>query len=209
MADSATPGAHAASRLTTRYVVDVDAYTRLASLSTTASRVRDLDGLDYALHRIYRGSGFSPARRKASGTLLARDLRRDGHRAHDRLAEREILGAVERVASDDAMSIWASDVDAAVRVVDRAAARLPTRERTALTLQARGLLSDETTMALLGVKTRQAQNLARTARAALLDDPEVVAARDTLLDALGSDHMDRIRALLDRVFAGLADLPSS
>jgi hypothetical protein len=197
-------------------VVDVTAYETLDALlqdlrNAVGVRVRDLDGLDFALQRIYRGPGFKSPARKATGALLARDLVHDGHRAHDRRAKREWLGVDDRDADRnptvEALAVWESEVNTAVLVVERAATRLQARERLALALQARGLLTDETTLMHLGVRRRQAHNLANAARAVLLGDPEVAGAFETLLDALGAGHTSAIKAMLDDVFAGLADIP--
>lgn len=213
MADSAQPDAHGASRLTTRHVVDVTAYDSLVARSqdlrsAKGVRTRDLNGLDFAFERIYRGRGFNPPVRKAAGALLARDLVHDGHRAHDRRTARAVLGVDDRDAAAEMLAVWKSEVDAALRVVERAARRLPERERLALALQSRGLFDDATTLAHLGVRQRQARNVANAAREALLGDPEVAAAYETVLDALGADGgvAPAVKAMLADVFAGLADV---
>ena len=213
MAASAQPGAHKAPVLTARYVVDKEAYESLVAISkdprdAMGVRTRDLNGLDHAFGRIYRGLGFNPPVRKAAGAVLARDLVHDGHRAHDRRAAHEVLGVDDRDPAVEMLAVWESEVDAALRVVERAARRLPERERLALALQSRRLFDEPTTVVRLGVKPRQAQNVANRARAMLLSDPEVAAACETVLDALGADEAvaPAVRAMLDDVFSGLADV---
>lgn len=199
--------------MTTRHVVDVTAYDSLVAQTqdlrdAMGVRTRDLDGLDFAFERMYRGLGFNPPVRKAAGALLARDLVHDGHRAHDRRAAREVLGVDDRDPAAEMLAVWESEVDAALRVVERAARRLPERQRLALSLQSRGLFDSETTLAHLGVRQRRARDVANDARAALLGDPEVAAAYETVLDALDADEgvAPTVMAMLDDVFAGLADV---
>ena len=213
MAASAQSGAREAPGLTTRHVVDKEAFESLVAASkdlrnAMGVRTRDLNGLDYAFGRVYRGLGFNPPVRKAAGAVLARDLAHDGHRAHDRRAAREVLGIDDRDPAVEALVVWKRELDAALRVVERAARRLPERERLAPALQSRGLFDEPTTVAHLGVKPRQAQNVANKARATLLGDPEVAAAYATVLDALGADEAvaPTVKAMLDDVFAGLADV---
>ena len=212
MADQANREAHGPSRPTARDVVDTEAYERLLQDLCTTTDVRRLIGLEHALDRIYLGDGFETTAQKARGDRLAKDLARDGRKKYTREATWIAQAGRERLGADgppwDALplDVVIGDVETAANVVRRAARRLPLRDRLALTLQARGLFAEAETVRLLGVRPRQARELANRARAALCAAPEVDAAYETLTEALDAGATEAVAALLADAFG---DVPGT